>query len=174
MKMGDGGFRLAYNVQFATSTDKQVILGVDVVNSLDPGTLASMMQQVKNTLTKIGCSTPSKWLADSAYANKADAEAAEIGFNDITLYSPPTGNGKVDALTPRKTDNLAMANLRERMSKEESKAIYKERSQTAEFANAAAKNRGMGEVLVRGLCKVTNMVLLYAVAHNMVVYFRNC
>jgi transposase len=172
MKMGDGGFRLAYNVQFATSTDKQVILGVDVVNTLDPGTLAPMMQQVKKTLDNIGCTMPSKWLADSAYANKADTEAAEVNFSDICLYSPPTGNGKVDALTPRKTDNAAMINLRERMSTEESKVIYKERSQTAEFANAVVKNRGMGKVLVRGLSKVTSMTLLYAVAHNMAIYLR--
>jgi transposase len=174
MKMGDGGFRLAYNVQFATSTDKQVILGVDVVNTLDPGTLVPMMQQVKKNLSSTGCAMPSKWLADSAYANKADAEAAEVNFNDVSLYSPPVGNGKVDGLTPRKTDNEAMINLRERMSTEESKVIYKERSQTAEFANAAAKNRGMGKVLVRGLSKVTSMALLYAVAHNMAVYFRVC
>lgn len=172
MKMGDGGFRLAYNVQFATSTDKQVILGVDVVNTLDPGTLDPMMQQVKNTLSKMGCPMPSKWLADSAYANKNDTEVMERNFKNVCLYSPPTGNGKVDDLSPRKTDNIAMANLRKRMSCEESKIIYKERSQTAEFANAAAKNRGMGKALVRGLNKVTSMALLYAIAHNMVVYFR--
>ena len=115
MKMGDGGFRLAYNVQFATSTDKKVIVGVEVVNTLDPGTLVSMMQQVKENLEEIECPNPSKWLADSAYANKDDAEQAEKHFPDTTLYSPPTGNGKVDALTPRKNDNLAMIELRKRM-----------------------------------------------------------
>jgi hypothetical protein len=30
MKMADGGFRRAYNVQFSTATDSQVIVGVDV------------------------------------------------------------------------------------------------------------------------------------------------
>ncbi len=33
MKMGDGGFRPAFNVQFATAADSQVITGADVVNS---------------------------------------------------------------------------------------------------------------------------------------------
>ena len=33
MKMGDGGFRPAYNVQFATDGGARVILGVDVTNS---------------------------------------------------------------------------------------------------------------------------------------------
>ena len=33
MKMADGGFRPAYNVQFATDTASQVIVGVDVITS---------------------------------------------------------------------------------------------------------------------------------------------
>lgn len=172
MKMGDGGFRFAYNVQFATSTHKKVILGVDVVNTLDPGTINSMMERVKKTLSNIGCPMPDKWLADSAYANKEDVEAVENNFINTKLYSPPTGNGKFDALTPRNTDNTAMINLRKRMSEEESNVIYKERAETAEFVNAVAKNRGMGKILVRGIRKVTNMALLYAVAHNMVVFFN--
>jgi len=32
MKMADGGFRPAYNIQYATDTDSQVIVGVDVSN----------------------------------------------------------------------------------------------------------------------------------------------
>ena len=33
MKMGDGGFRPAFNVQFATTCEDQVIVGMDVVNA---------------------------------------------------------------------------------------------------------------------------------------------
>lgn len=117
---------------------------------------------------------PSKWLADSAYANKTDAEEAETEFTNTTLLSPPTSNGKVDATTPRKTDNPAMTNLRTRMNTEEAQVIYKNRSSTAEFVNATSKNKGMREFLVRGLNKVTSMALMYAIAHNMVVYLGNC
>lgn len=170
MKMGDGGFRLAYNIQFATSVHKKVILGVNVVNTLDPGTLGPMMNQVKKTLAAIGCPMPNKWLADSAYANKSDAEIAEKAFDKTILYSPPPRNGNLDEFTPRNADNTAMINLRKRMSEEESQIIYKERAPTAEFANAVAKNRGMGKSLVRGLNKVWSMSLLYAIAHNMTVY----
>jgi hypothetical protein len=46
MKMGDGGYRLSFNVQFATGTKSRVIFGVDVVNMLDPGTSPTMMQKV--------------------------------------------------------------------------------------------------------------------------------
>ncbi|MEI8125899.1 MAG: transposase [Parachlamydiaceae bacterium] len=172
MKMGDGGFRAAYNVQFATSSDKKVILGVDVVNTLDPGTVNALIQNVHENLGEAGCNKfPKRWLADSAYANKTDTADVEANFPDTTLYSPPTGNGKADALSPRKSDTPAMKRLRERMSTEESQIIYKNRGSTAEFANAVAKNRGMTEFKVRGIKKVKNMAMLYAVVHNMAILF---
>lgn len=174
MKMGDGGFRAAYNVQFATDTDKKVIVAVEVVNTLDPGTLVPMMKQVAETFKKIGCQMPKDWLGDSAYANKSDVTEVEKTFPDVTLYSPPVPSGKHDALTPRKTDNEAMVNLRKRMGTEEAQAKYKKRSCTAEFANASTKNFGMKEFLVRGLVKVKQAALLYAITHNMVIYFRDC
>lgn len=174
MKMGDGGFRLAYNVQFATSTNKKVILGVDVVNTLDPGTLVPMMQQVQETLKEIGCLMPSKWLVDSAYANNEDMEKAGNYFPNTKIYSTPTSTQKdVDPFEPRKNDRPAMAELRKRMKSDVAKAIYKKRGSTAEFSNAVTKTRGMAEFLIRGITKVTHMALLYAVAHNMMVYFRN-
>lgn len=174
MKMGDGGFRAAYNVQFATDTDKKVIVAVEVVNTLDPGTLVPMMKQVAATFAKIGCQMPKDWLSDSAYANKSDTAEAEEIFPHITLYSPPVPNSKHDSLTPRQTDNEAMVNLRKRMGTEEAQTKYKKRSCTAEFVNATTKNFGMKEFLVRGLEKVKQTALLYAITHNMMVYFRNC
>lgn len=172
MKMGDGGFHLAYNVQFATSTDKKVILGVDVVNTLDPGTLNRMMREVHENLKKIGCpQQPEKWLVDSAYANNSDLEKAQCDFPEVTIYSPPTSTNKTDPLEPKKNDNNAMRDLRKRMSTEEAQMTYKKRSSTAEFSNACTKNRGMDEFLVRGLKKVKNMALLYGIMHNMMMYF---
>lgn len=173
MKMGDGGFRLAYNIQFATSVDKKIILGVDVVNTLDPGTLVPMMQQVEKTLKQVGCSMPTKWLVDSAYANNNDMQNAENHFPNTTIYSAPTSSQKgVDPLEPRKKDKPAMVKLRERMKFDDAKKTYSKRGHTAEFANAVAKARGMGEFLVRGITKVTNMALLCAVVHNMMIFFR--
>lgn len=174
MKMGDGGYRLAYNVQLATATDKKVILGVSVGNTLDPGTLSPMMKEVEANLTKIGCPTPLHWLADSAYANKKDVQKAEDEFPNITLYSPPTTTKKgEDPLNLRKGDNAAMISLKNRMREEESKKLYGKRCETSEFVNAVAKNNGMQEFLVRGMEKVLNMALLYAVVNNMMVFLRN-
>jgi transposase len=48
MKMADGGYRPAYNVQFSTATDSQIIVGVDVINiGSDQGQLSPMLDQVE-------------------------------------------------------------------------------------------------------------------------------
>lgn len=171
MKMGMGGYRPAFNVQFATTTEQKIIVGVDVVNTQDPGTLVSMMSQVQENLAAVGCSKATIWLADSAYANNGDVNSAAESFPDVTLYAPPTGNQHADKFSERKNDSPAMKELRMRMSRKESAAIYSKRCSTAEFANAVVKNRGMTEFLTKGLSKATNMALIYAVMHNMMRYW---
>lgn len=58
MKMGDGGFRPAFNVQLATECEGQVIVGMDVVNAgSDMAQLAPMVEQ------RLGRS-PGEWLVD--------------------------------------------------------------------------------------------------------------
>jgi hypothetical protein len=47
-------------------------------------------------------------------------------------------------------------------------AIYKNRAATAECVNALARNRGVRQLLVRGLAQVKAIALWYAVAHNVV------
>lgn len=174
MKMGDGGFRAAFNIQFTTSTKGKVILGVDVVNTLDPGTLTPMIRQVQTTLEKIGCPPVTKWLADSAYSNKKDVDACEEAFPNLNLYSPPVSNTKADPLLLKESDSSAMKNLKQRMRTSEGQEVYKKRSSTAEFSNAQVKNKGMQEFLVRGTSKVLSMALIYALAHNMERFWSMC
>ena len=48
MKMGDGGFRPAYNGQFAVDTETQIVVGVEVSNSgSDQGQLVPMIEQLQ-------------------------------------------------------------------------------------------------------------------------------
>jgi len=48
MKMADGGYRPAYNVQLSTTTHSQIIVGVDVNNiGSDQGQLSPMLGQVE-------------------------------------------------------------------------------------------------------------------------------
>ena len=59
MKMADGGFRPAYNVQFATDCESQVVVGVEVTTQgSDMAQLAPMVEQVEQRLGR----APEQWL----------------------------------------------------------------------------------------------------------------
>ena len=53
------------------------------------------------------------------------------------------------------------------MGTEEAKEIYKERAATAECVNAQARERGLTRLRVRGTAKVRCVLLLHALAHNL-------
>jgi len=163
MKMGDGGFRPAYNVRYATDTETQVIVGADVVGTgSDLDQLAPMLEQVKERCA----STPEQWLVDGGYPahEQLDAVAAHT-----VVYAPvPKGKDeRVDVHAPKAGDSDAVAAWRVRMGGEEAKQIYKDRAATAECVNAQARGRGLTQLPVRGLEKVKCVVLLFALAHNL-------
>ncbi len=163
MKMADGGFRPAYNFQFATDTATQVIVGVDVTNAgTDHGQLAPMVTQVEERHHQ----PPADMLVDGGFVTKEDIE--EISSR-TTVYAPvpKPKNPARDPHAPLPTDSPAVAAWRERMGTPEAQAIYKERAATAECVNAQARNRGLRQLLVRGLAKVRTIALWYAVAHNL-------
>ena len=60
-----------------------------------------------------------------------------------------------------------MAAWRQRMASAEAQLIYKDRAVTAECVNALARNRGLRQLLVRGVAKVKAIALGYAIAHNL-------
>jgi hypothetical protein len=166
MKMADGGYRPAYNVEYATDTASQVITGVEVVNSgSDQGQMAPMVQQHEERYGQ----EPDEMLVDGGFAKK----------EDITEVSPPEGNTVVyapvqkskdknrDPHTPRGDDSPAVAEWRQRMATSEAKEIYKERAATAECVNAIARNRGFWWFRVRGLFKARCVALWHALAHNL-------
>jgi transposase len=166
MKMGDGGFRPALNVQLATATDSQVITGVDVTNSGgDQGQLAPMVQQHQQRYAK----KPRAALVDGGFVKKADIDQVSPPQGGTTVYAPvmESKDPNRDPHTPRDDDSPAVAEWRQRMATDEAKAIYRERAATAECVNALARNRGLRQFLVRGLRKVKAVVLWYALAHNL-------
>lgn len=166
MKMGDGGFRPAYNVQFCTDTATQVIVGVEVVNcGSDQGQLAPMIEQVQQRYEQV----PDEVLVDGGFAKKEDIEKVSAPAVGTVVYAPvqTPKDPQRDPHTPREGDSATVAAWRIRMGTPEAKAIYKERAATAECVNAIARNRGMRQFQVRGLAKVRVIALWYAVAHNL-------
>ncbi len=166
MKMADGGFRPAYNFQFATDTQTQVIAGVAVeTTGSDAGQMVPMVDQVEDRSGKV----PPEWLVDGGFAQHDQIDAVSDPAVGCTVYAPvpKPRDPQVDRFTPKPSDSAAVAAWRQRMATEPAKAIYKERAATAECVNALARNRGLLRVLVRGVAKVKAVALWYALAHNL-------
>jgi transposase len=164
MKMADGGFRPAYNVQFSTATDTQLIVGVDVCNiGSDLGQLPPMLAQVEQRHAR----RPAQCLVDGGYARHDAIEDADT--HGTTVYAPvPKAKGlSRNPYEPLANDSTIIARWRERMGCREAKEIYKQRAATAECVNAIARGRGLQQFVVRGLQKVKAVALWYALAHNL-------
>ena len=171
MKMGDGGFRPAFNVQLATTCDEQVIVGVDVVNAgSDMAQLAPMVEQVEQRLGQ----TAAEWLVDGGYPAHEQIDAV-AGKTEVYAPVPEPRARKdeqgkeiqQDQHQPKPADSEAVAQWRVRMASEQAKEIYKQRAATAECVNAQARNRGLLRMPVRGLAKVRSVVGLFVLAHNL-------
>jgi len=166
IKMSDGGVRPAYNVQFATDTESQIITGVDVGNiGSDMGQMGQMIDQHKDRYGR----PPGEMLADGGFASRDDIDSASTADEPTVIYAPvqisrKTGTPCYDR-QPADTD--AVAQWRERMATPEAKDIYKQRASTAECVNALARNRGLQQFLVRGLRKIRAVALWFALAHNL-------
>jgi transposase len=171
MKMADGGFRPAYNTQFASDCDTQVIVGVEVSTSgSDMAQLAPMVEQVERRLGRVA----PQWLVDGGFPAHEQLDAVA---DKTEIYAPvpeprakkdDEGNDiEQDKHQPKPDDSPAVAKWRQRMASDEAKALYKLRAATAECVNAQARNRGLQRMPVRGRTKVRCVALLYALAHNL-------
>ncbi len=166
MKMGDGGFRLAYNIQFATGLDSRVIYGVDTVKTLDPGTAPCLIAQVQERLKKLKMNNIKSWIADAAYSSKNDIVTVANLFVDCFYFAPPKPRKGIDPKKHLKGDCEAIKKWRDSIGSEKVTELYKKRCSTAEFSNMHVKNQALREFSVRGLVKVKGMALLHAIAQN--------
>jgi transposase len=165
MKMGDGGFRPAYNVQLATDVDSRVIVGVGVTNV---GSDAGQMEPMLNDVEQRTGGKPDEHLVDGGFA-KLDA-IEKAGAAGVTVYAPVPAPRKegIDPHQPKPGDSAAVAAWRQRMGTSEAKEIYKQRAATAETVNADLRTwRGLDRFRVRGRDKVLSVVLWSAITYNL-------
>jgi hypothetical protein len=169
MKMADGGFRPAYNVQFATDTKSTAIAAVSVDNiGSDMGKMAPMNDALASQYGE----RPQQHLVDGGFVKFDDIET--LAGNGVEVFAPvpKPRDASRDRHAPQDGDSPAVAAWRQRMGEEEAKEIYKQRAATAECANAQARNRGLTQFVVRGLEKVKVVALWYALTHNMICSWR--
>ena len=108
MKMADGGFRPAYNVQFSTDTASQVIVGVEVATcGSDPGQRAPMVEPIHERYEQY----PHDVLVDGGFVKHEDIDTVSAPEKDCTVYGPvprPKEASK-DRCAPHAMDSAAVA-----------------------------------------------------------------
>jgi transposase len=197
MKMADGGYRPAYNVQYASDCASQMVVGVEVSTAgSDMAQLAPMVEQVEQRAGR----APEQWLVDGGFPAHEQLDAVA---HKTEVYAPVPkprsprdkrdkrdkgdgsgggqGSGGPDTqaaanaaepaarseFEPKPGDSPAVAQWRQRMASAEAREIYKDRAATAECVNAQMRNHGLQRMPMRGLLKARGTALLHALAHNL-------
>ncbi len=167
MKMPDGGYRPAQNVQLATDVGSGIIVGVAVVNE---GSDTGQAEIMEDQVARRSGVHPKDYLIDGGFAQRDTITT--LTTRQVTVYAPvraprtmTSGRGQS---SPRWGDTPEVIAWRQRMETEEAKSIYKLRGATAEWTNAQIRFHGLTRFTLRGLSKALSLVLLVAIAHNLV------
>ena len=163
MKMADGGFRPAYNAQFATDVDSRIIVEVDVSKiGSDMALMPPMLDAIKRRTGRL----PEEHLVDGGYAGLDAIEKAEK--QDVKVLAPPLKRPNGREGKRQRKDSKEVADWRARMETEEGKEIYRLRAATAETVHADLSHwRSLKRFPVRGHDRVRAVVLLNALTYNL-------
>ena len=154
MKMPDGGFRPAYNVQLAAEIAHGLVVGVDVTTT---GTDQDQLDPMCKRVCEVLGASPANVLVDGGFVSQKAIEAVERRGSRV--HAPIT---RVIA----QGTSPAINAYRARMETPEGKALYRLRGRTIEWVNACARNRGLTAFNVRSRAKARAVVLWHALAHN--------
>jgi transposase len=171
MKMADGGYRPAYNIELAADSGHQAIVGVDVTNAgSDQQQAPPMVRQVKERLDAL----PGQWLIDGGFAAHAAIEQVEAAGPQVLAPVPQPKDAERDRYVPRPTDSATIAAWRQRMGTDAAKETYRIRAATIECVNAQARCRfGLQQLRVRGLRKVRCVAQWLALTHNLLLWIKH-
>lgn len=166
MKMGDGGFRPAYNVQFASDGQTRIVVGVSVDNQgSDQGQMLPMYQSICSTYGV----TPKDYLVDGGFTKATDIDAMDAAgttvYGALKSVEKQIEEGK-DPYAAKPRDSEAMARFRERMGTAQAQEIFKQRPSIAEYPNAECRNRGLHQFRVRGQNKALGQTLWHVLVNN--------
>src|SRR4051794_21933273 len=166
MKMADGGYRPAYNIEFGVATTSLVIAAVEVTTSgSDAGQITPLNDQIHDRHGVY----PAETLTDGGFVGLEDIEAAQEPPRGTRVYAPvpePKDPAR-DRHAPLQGDGEQVREWRARMGTEPAREVYRQRASTVECVNAQVRNRGLIRLLVRGLRKVKAVALWFAIAHNL-------
>lgn len=164
MKMPDGGFRPAYNIQFASLPQSGIVLAVSCETTGSDGGLAEPMAA---RLTQAYGRRPARHLVDGGYQSACDIAAAEDAGANFYCPVAKSKSGR-EAFEPRDKDTAPVARWRAKMASDEAKTIYKRRSR-CELVHAKLRNAGWDKLYVRGKLKVEAWMRWFALASNILI-----
>ncbi len=167
MKMPNGGFNPACNVQLATDTKSRAIVGVEV--SYEGSDSSGLSQPMRAQVEQRSGGKVEQHLLDGGYLRIADIEQAhEQGVELLVPPKParqPHRQGR--ELEPKPRDSEAVLAWKRRMASAEGQEIYRQRAATSETINGDLRcYRGLTQLTVRGLAKAKCVALWCALAYN--------
>ena len=158
--------------------DKGLVVTVLATDRRNDTGLARPM--VDEVVRRYGCA-PRRLLLDEGYALRADVEGlAHHPAGAVSVYMPPSSETPdaelaADALSARAAKRAkepqAVKDWRARMRTEDAAAIFSRRK-LIERIHAHYKNRGLGQLTLRGLAKAQAAALWHALANNLMVAHR--
>lgn len=166
MKMPDGGYRPGYNAQLATAGSEmggpRTIVSVRVTRvGSDMGSITPVLADIEARTGQL----PKQLLADGNHAKHECIESATRRGVEVFIAVPKREKDVATCTSPE------IAAWRERMETENAKRVYRSRAGLCELPNAHLKcHHGIAQVLVRGLARVTCVVLLGALANNLLAH----
>src|ERR1700687_1266064 len=168
MKMPNGGFNPAWNVQLATDTESRAIVGVEVNN--EGSDSAGLSQPMREQVEQRSGRAVEQHLLDGGYLRIQDIEHAHQPGVELFVPPKPARNlrRRGRELEPKPGDSAAVLAWKRRMaSSAEGKEIYRQRAATSETVNADLRSyRGLTQLTVRGLAKAKCVALWCALAYN--------
>ncbi len=165
MKMPDGGFRPAYNVELATDAAHGIVVGVAVTNAGGDAGQAEAAPMEAQVARRTG-RHPQAYLMDGGFATRPDitrwSDRGSCLCPRAAAAEPPPAH----RYAPRPGDSPEVVRWRARMQTTAAQQVYRQRGATAEWTNAQLRQHGLTRFTVRGLAKVTTVMLLVAISHN--------
>lgn len=161
MKMADGGFRPAFNVQVTSPAGEQIVTDVMVRKTgSDRGLMRPALERSRARNGRL----PKQHLVDGGFTSAEDIEWAHT--EGVEVFCPPTQSKHgTDPYLPRPGDGPGVLAWRARMASEAGQQRYKLRS-ICECIHARWRNWDLRQLTVRGIEKVRAVVLLYALTNN--------
>jgi len=173
MKMPNGGFNPAVNLQLATDPDSRAIVGMEVTN--EGSDSVGLSEPLREQVEERSGGRVEQHLLDGGYLRNEDIEQAHR--QGVELFVPPkpakNPQNRGRELEAKRGDSEAVVAWKQRMASAEGKEIYKLRAATSETVNADLRSyRGLTQFAVRGLHKIKCAALWCALAYNILHFGR--